>query len=107
MRRAPADSSRTGARRADLGGDFRLPDRSLLVVPADAPRPVEQGVGAVGVDVDLDLRFDEVRTQRAFWDLQFERTVGHAVVVADLAVCTSMGAFRIWVSAKPKVAASR
>jgi hypothetical protein len=47
---------------------------------------VEDGVGAVGVDVDLDPRLDEVRAHRAFRDLQFERPVGHAIVVADLAL---------------------
>jgi hypothetical protein len=34
--------------------------------------------------VDLDPRLDEVRPQGALRDLQFERAVGHAVVVADL-----------------------
>ena len=43
-------------------------------------------MGSVGIDVDLDPRLDEVRTQRAFGDLQFERAVGHAIVVADLAL---------------------
>src|SRR5208337_2841662 len=73
-------------RRADLSGVFRIPDRSLPVVPADAARPVEEGMGSVGIDVDLDPRLDEVRTQRAFGDLQFERAVGHAIVVAHLAL---------------------
>ena len=43
-------------------------------------------MGAVGIDVDLDPRLDEVRPQRAFRDLQLERPVGHAIVVADLAL---------------------
>jgi hypothetical protein len=41
-------------------------------------------VGAIGVDVDLDPRLDEVRPHRAFGDLQFQRPVGDAIVVHDL-----------------------
>ena len=41
-------------RRADLSGVFRISDRSVLVVAADASGPVKDGVGAVGVDVDAD-----------------------------------------------------
>ena len=52
----------TGARRrADLGGGFRfigLPERSFFVVAADAARPMKEGVGAVGIDVDLDPRLE-------------------------------------------------
>ena len=43
-------------RRADLSGAFCIFDRSLVVVAADAARPMEDGVGAVGIDVDLDPR---------------------------------------------------
>jgi hypothetical protein len=71
-------------RRADLSGAFCICDRSLLVVAANAARPVEDGVGAVGVKVDLDPRLDEMRPHRAFGDLQFQRAVGDAIVVADL-----------------------
>jgi hypothetical protein len=35
-------------RRADLSGVFRIFDRSLLVVAADAPGPIEEGVRAWG-----------------------------------------------------------
>ena len=49
----PSTGSR---RRADLSGVFRICDRSVLVVAADAAGPVEDGVGAVGVDVDLLTR---------------------------------------------------
>jgi hypothetical protein len=73
-------------RRADLNGVFRIFERSVLVVPADASEPVEEGVGAVGVDVDLDPRIDESRPRRAWWDLQFQPPVGHAIVVLDLAL---------------------
>ena len=73
-------------RRADLSGVFRILERSVGVVAADASRPMKDGVGAVGVDVDLDLRLDEMRPQRAWWDLQFQRPVGHAIVVLDLAL---------------------
>ena len=72
-------------RRADLSGVFRISDRSVLVISADAAGSVEEGVGAVGVDVDLDPRPDEVGPQRDFGDLQFQRPVGHAIVVHDLA----------------------
>ena len=40
-------------RRADLSGAFCIFDRSLVVVAADAARPMEEGVRAVGVDVIL------------------------------------------------------
>jgi hypothetical protein len=40
-------------RRADLSGVFGVSDRSVLVVAADAARRMEDGVGAIGVDVDL------------------------------------------------------
>src|SRR5258708_29390018 len=71
-------------RRADLSGVFRISDRSVLVISADAAGSGEEGVGAVGVDVDLDPRLDEVRPHRAFGDLQFQRPLGHAIVVHDL-----------------------
>ena len=61
-------------------------DRSVLVVASDAPRPVEDGVGAVGIDVDLDPRLDEMRAHWAFGDLELERPVGDAIVLADLAL---------------------
>ena len=71
-------------RRADLSGVFRIFDRSVFVVAADAARPMKEGVGAVGIDVDLDPRLDEMGAHRAWRDLQFERAVGHAIVMADL-----------------------
>src|SRR6202142_4360038 len=74
-------------RRADLSGVFRfigLPERSFLVVAADAARSMKDGVGAVGVDVDLDPRPDEMRPHRALRDLELERAVGDAIVMADL-----------------------
>jgi hypothetical protein len=67
-----------------LSGVFRISDRSVLVISADAAGSMEEGVGAVGVDVDLDPRLDEVGPHRAFGDLQFQRPVGHAIVVHDL-----------------------
>ena len=75
--------------RADLSGAFFIVavlDRSVLVVASDAPRPVEDGVGAVGIDVDLDPRLDEMRAHWAFGDLELERPVGDAIVLADLAL---------------------
>jgi hypothetical protein len=63
-----------------------LPERSFFVVAADASGPVEDGVGAVGVDVDLDPRLDEMRAHRALRDLELERAVGDAIVMADLAL---------------------
>ena len=71
-------------RRAELSGVFRISDRSVLIVAADAPRPMEDGVGAVGVDVDLDPRLDEMRPHRALRDLQLQGPVGDAIVVANL-----------------------
>jgi len=47
---------------------------------------MEEGAGAVGIDVHLDPRLDEMRAHRAFGDLQFQRPVGDAIVVADLAL---------------------
>jgi hypothetical protein len=69
---------------ADLSGVFRISDRSVLVVAADAAGSVEEGVRAVGLDVDLDPRLDEVGPHRTFGDLQFQRSVGHAIVIHDL-----------------------
>src|SRR6202035_2474813 len=65
---------------------FRISDRSVLVLEADASWAVEDGVGAVGIDVDLDARPDEVRPHRAFRDLQLQCAVGDAIVMADLAL---------------------
>ena len=73
-------------RQADLGDVFRISDRSVFVVAADAARPVEDGVRAVGVDVDLDPRPDEMGAHRALRDLELERPVGDAIVMADLAL---------------------
>ena len=41
-------------------------------------------MGAVRVEVDFDPRLDEVWAQGTFRDLQFERAVGDAIVMADL-----------------------
>ena len=71
-------------RRADLSSVFRISDRSVLVVAADASGPVKDGVGAVGVDVDLDPRLDEMGPHRALRDLELQCAVGDAIVVADL-----------------------
>jgi hypothetical protein len=63
----------------ELGGAL---DRAIVLEPAflvavaDASWSVEDGVRAVGIDVDLDPRL--------FRDLQFQRPVGDAIVVADL-----------------------
>ena len=76
-------------RRADLSGALGwggVLEPSFVVVAADAAGPVEEGVRAVGVDVDLDPRPDEMRAHRAFRDLQLERPVGDAIVVSDLAL---------------------
>src|ERR1700676_1566427 len=73
-------------RRADLSGVFRfigLPERSFLVVAADAARSMKDGVGAVGVDVDLDPRLDEMRPHRALRDLEL-CAGGDAIVMAAL-----------------------
>ena len=45
---------------------------------------MEDGVGAVGVDVDLDPRLDEMRPHRALRDLELQCAVGDAIVMADL-----------------------
>ena len=82
-RRSVVHMSTGRGRRADLGGaqdQFRL---SFLVVAADASRPMKDGVGAVGIEVDLHPRLDERRAHRGFRDLELKRPVGHAIVVAD------------------------
>jgi hypothetical protein len=74
-------------RRADLSGALDravVLEPSVLVVAADAARPVKEGVRAVGIDVHLDPRLDEMRAHRALGDLQFQSAVGDAIVVADL-----------------------
>ena len=71
-------------RRADLGGAKGFDELSFLVVAADASRAVEESVRAVAVDVDPDPRLDEMGAHRRFRDLELERPVGDAVVVADL-----------------------
>jgi hypothetical protein len=84
-------------RRADLSGVFRIFDGSVLVVAADAAGSVEEGVRAVGVDLDLDPRLNEVRAHWAFGDLQFQCSVGHAIVVHDLDRPPSTGPRRMLV----------
>ena len=75
----------TGARRrAVLGGVFRISETSIGVVAADAAGSVKVGVGAVGIDMDLDPRLDEMGPHQAFGDLQFQRPVGDAIVMSDL-----------------------
>jgi hypothetical protein len=74
-------------RRADLSGaDFCGP--AFLVVATDASGSVKDGVRAIGIDVDVDLdpRLDEMRPHRAFGNLPFQRPIGDAIVVADLAL---------------------
>ena len=74
-------------RRADLSGAQGVVGRSepaFLVVAADASGSVKDGMGAVRVDMHLDPRLDEMGPHRAFGDLEFERPVGDAIVVADL-----------------------
>ena len=61
-----------------------ISDGSVLVVAADASWPMEEGVGAVGIGMDLDPRLDEMRPHRAFGNLQPQRAVGHAIVVLHL-----------------------
>jgi hypothetical protein len=76
-------------RRANSSGASSVIDRSELsfvVVAADAARSVKEGVGAVGIDMDLDPRLDEVRAHRALRDLQLQGPVGDAIVVSDLAL---------------------
>jgi hypothetical protein len=58
-------------------------ESSVDVVAADAS-PVKEGVRAVGAQVDLDLRHDEVRPHRALRDLRLERPAGRAIVVSGL-----------------------
>jgi len=45
---------------------------------------MKDGVGAVGIEVDLHPRLDEMRAHRGFRDLELERPVGDAIVVSDL-----------------------
>ena len=58
-------------RRADLSGAKGVivgPEPAFLVVAADAAGSVEDGVRAVGIDVDLDPRLDEMGPHRALRD---------------------------------------
>ena len=64
-------------RRADLRGAKGLSEPSFLVVAADASGPVEDGVGAVGIEMDLDPRLDEVRPHRTFPDLEAADQIGN------------------------------
>jgi hypothetical protein len=57
---------------------------AFLVVAADASWSVKDGVGTVGIDVDLDPRPDEMGTHRALRDLHLQGPVGDAIVVANL-----------------------
>jgi hypothetical protein len=66
-----------------IGGAFRIFESSVGVVAADAS-PGKEGVRAVGAQVDLDLRHDEVRPHRAFQDLRLDLPAGHAIVVSGL-----------------------
>ena len=43
---------------------FRIPDGTFLVVAADAAGTMEEGVRAVGIDMDLDPRLDEMGPRR-------------------------------------------
>jgi hypothetical protein len=54
-------------------------ESSVDVVAADAS-PVKEGVRAVGAQMDLNLRHNEMRPHRAFRDLQPECPAGHAIV---------------------------
>ncbi len=47
---------------------------------------MKDGVRAVEVGSHPHPRLDEMGAQRAFRDLQLESVVGHAIVVADLAL---------------------
>ena len=47
-------------------------------------RPMKDGVRAVGVNMNPDPRLDEMRPHRAFGDLQLQRAIRHAIVMADL-----------------------
>ena len=56
------------------------------MVAADTARAVEQADGLVGIAPDLDGGFDEVRPQRAWFDLQPEPAEDDRIVVADDAI---------------------
>ena len=47
---------------------------------------MKEGVRSVGVNVDFHPRLDEMRPHRAFRDLELERAIGDAIVMADLAL---------------------
>ena len=46
---------------------------------------MEEGAGAVGIDVHLDPRLDEMGAHRAWRDLQFQPAIRNAIVVHHLA----------------------
>ena len=69
---------------------------------------MEEGVRAVGVDVDLDPRPDEMRPHRALRDLELECPAGDAIVMADLALLLTQDLIQIdaeVVKAEPSPAA--
>ena len=85
--RAASSTFPQARRRTDLSGAFFVLaglEGAIGVVAANASWSVEDGVRAVGIDADLGPRPDEVRAHRALRDLQFQRLVGDAIVVADL-----------------------
>ena len=62
-------------RRAELSGALDwdgVLEPAFLVVAADASWPVKDGVGAVGIDMHLDPRLDEMGAHRALRDLQLQ-----------------------------------
>ena len=50
---------------------------------------MKDGVRSVGVDVDFHPRLDKMRPRRAFRDLELQRAIGHAIVMADLPLLSS------------------
>jgi hypothetical protein len=67
----------TGAPPSGVKRRFRIFDRSVLIVAADTTPPAEDGVGAVGIEMDLDPRLDEVRPHRTFPDLEAADQIGN------------------------------
>ncbi len=70
--------------------------RVRLGISAPSAVPVQHDAkcGAVGVNMDLDSRLDEVRAHRAFGDLQLQRAIRHAIVMADLPLPERKGSRR-------------
>jgi TfoX/Sxy family transcriptional regulator of competence genes len=67
-----------------FGGDSFMLNGNMIAAASKRGCCFASARTAVGIDMHLDPRLDEVRAHRALRDLQLQRSVGRAIVVADL-----------------------